>query len=280
MNAAITNPVNLIIIILGAFLGITLGIFLLFNKSAKNRANFYLGLLILFITLYFATGAFFRFDLLEKFPHIIGLQQVSGFIIGPMGYFYVRACTQKGFELKPILLLHFLPFVIDVLINAPFFMEDGATKIAYYQDFVQSGNLKQNSLVLILKSLSGIVYFSLAVNLILKYRNNLPNIASHIDETFHRWLLIFIIILGLPMIGLMGFVFTDFQRGVMMLSALGLFSLIIVVYMAVIIKPEYFMLFHIRCLFPNLLRRKSRNTKAQNCKKRKKKNISKNCKLI
>lgn len=43
MNATITNPFNLVLFILGTFLSVSLGLFLLFNKSAKNRANLYLG---------------------------------------------------------------------------------------------------------------------------------------------------------------------------------------------------------------------------------------------
>ena len=111
MNAAITNPVVLVILIIGTFLGLSLSFFLVLNKSAKNSANIYLGTLVFVIQLYFLTGFLFRFDLLEQFPHIIGLQNLVGFLFGPLSYLYVRASTQFGFQLKPILLLHFLPFL-------------------------------------------------------------------------------------------------------------------------------------------------------------------------
>jgi len=59
MNNEITNPVNLILIIIGLFLGLSLGIFLLFNNSAKNKANIYLGVLVLLSLTYFGPGFYF-----------------------------------------------------------------------------------------------------------------------------------------------------------------------------------------------------------------------------
>jgi len=123
MNETISNPINLIIIIIGVFLGLFLGFFLLFNKSTKNKANSYLGLLVLLSVTYFGAGFIYRFDLMEKFPHFIGLFKLVNFLIGPLTYFYVSACIQKGFKMRPVLWLHFLPFMIDLLVELPFFFQ-------------------------------------------------------------------------------------------------------------------------------------------------------------
>ena len=96
MNTAITNPINLILIIIGSFLGLSIGSFLLLNKSAKTKANLFLGVLVLAITTFFLPAFFYRFDLLPQVPHVIGLSNVVTFLIGPLAYLYVRACTQKA----------------------------------------------------------------------------------------------------------------------------------------------------------------------------------------
>jgi hypothetical protein len=95
MNAVITHPLNLIVNIIGCFLSLSLGFFLLFNK--KNRANFFLGVLILVYATYFITGFFDRFDLLMHLPHIIGIANVTSFLMGPISYLYVPA-RKKNFE--------------------------------------------------------------------------------------------------------------------------------------------------------------------------------------
>jgi len=103
MNATITNPVNLIIIVIGCFLGIFLGVFLLFNNSAKNKANIYLGILILLSLTYFGTGFIYRFEHNEYVPHFIGSHKLAQWSIGPLTYLYVAACTQEEFKMRPIM---------------------------------------------------------------------------------------------------------------------------------------------------------------------------------
>lgn len=240
MNAAITNPINLVIIIIGAFLGISLSLFLLFNESAKNRANLYLGALVLVITSYFIPAFLFRFDLLAQFPHSIGTQAVMQFLIGPLTYLYVRACTQKGFKMSALLCLHFLPFGFDLLYNIPFFIQGGEVKYAYYIRLITEGEMLNPYYVIILKTIHATIYFALAARLVFQYKKHLSNTASSIDTTFHRWVLFFLAILSMPVLGLMGFVFTEFQSYTVLIFLLSLFLFLIAVYVATLVKPELF----------------------------------------
>ena len=81
MNAYIDKPINLILIIIGTYLGIKLVTFLLGRKSVKNNSNIYLGIYVLVLLFYFITGLLFRLDLLEHFPHIVGVQSSFHFLI-------------------------------------------------------------------------------------------------------------------------------------------------------------------------------------------------------
>jgi len=60
-------------------------------------------------------------------------------LLGPIVYLYVRAATQKGFQMHPILWLHFLPAVLEFFRNAPFYFSSGAEKLAFYDYLVATG---------------------------------------------------------------------------------------------------------------------------------------------
>ena len=139
MNPAITNPINLILLILGTYLGIKLSVFLLKKSATKGSENRYLGLLVLAQIFPIFLGALYRFDRLSYFQHLIGFHTLWPFLIGPLAYLYVRACTQKDFSFRPILWLHFLPFVLEIVYTIPFLMMSGAEKLAFYEQFVQNG---------------------------------------------------------------------------------------------------------------------------------------------
>ena len=142
-------------------------------------------------------GVLYRFDVLSYLPHLIGLQTLFHFLVGPLAYFYVRACTQKKFEFRLILWLHLLPFLLDIFYNIPFFMLSASEKIASYEEFVLNGTLYSPPIFNLVKSIHGLIYFGLSLHLIQQYRKHLPNAASSIDKGFHRWLLFFIFIVCL-----------------------------------------------------------------------------------
>jgi len=127
------------ITLIGTSIGIYLGILLLFIKSAKNNANIYLAGLIWLMMWVMLPHFFYLLGLLETFPHIV-LSRVLTPIIGPLFYFYVRACTQKNFVFSPRLLLHFIPFLINLGYCFPFLLLDGESKIATYLYLNKSGS--------------------------------------------------------------------------------------------------------------------------------------------
>ncbi len=229
-----------VILALGTFLGLTLGAFLLINKSAKTTANRYLGLLILVIVTYFIPPVINRAGLADTMPHVLGIMKIAPFLLGPLAYLYVRACTQKGFELRPILYLHFIPFLIDIFHHLPFFMKTGAEKIETAQIFRETGDILEHPLWLAAKAVSMTIYFFLSARLILQYRKHLTNTVSNVDAYFHRWLLVFIFTLTIPFLGLIGYAITKFNGTGIFGVAVTLFPFILAIYFATLIKPELF----------------------------------------
>jgi len=250
MPTEIENPINLVLLIIGTFLSLSLGFFLLFNKSAKNRANLFLGALLLVIFTYFIPRFLLRFHLLATIPYFIGVSSFMGFLVGPFAYFYIRSCTQKGFQLRQKDWLHFIPFGIDFLSDVPQLLQSNSAKIDRYLDFVSNGALYELDWVLMLKSIHGVAYFVICTRLIFQYRKELNNKTSAIDTTFHRWILFFITMLALPIIAMLFYVYSDYQRIFITFALLCFFVFILAVYLAIIIKPELFHVFPHQLLIP------------------------------
>lgn len=239
MEVDIIQNIRFLFLVLGAFLGLTLGTFLLLNKSVKNKANRYLGILVWSITLFFMPRFLGLFGLLEYFPHVIGLARIIPFLFGPLTYLYVRACTQQGFEMRRILWLHFIPAVLMLLHCMPQLMVSGTEKLINHANFTRTG-VVDYPWVWLLKVIHPMIYFALSVQLILNYRQYVSNTSSYIDNAFHRWLLVFIFILALPIIGLLGFVFTKFGAFSIIMLAVGLVAFLFSIYIATLVKPELF----------------------------------------
>lgn len=251
MPKEIDYPINLLVIIIGVFLCLTLGGFLFFNKSAKNNANLFLGGLVVVFFAFFLQGFLYRFHLLDNFPYFIGWGSAALFLLGPFAYFYVRACIQKGFHLKPIDGLHFLPFLLGFLSSVPFFLKSTEERIAGYVDFVTNGNpLNEADWILLFKSLHGVVYFIISTRFILQYRKHLNNETSTIDTTFHRWMLFFIILLAFPVSTIFFYIHAEYHRIFIPLQLLSFFLLLLAIYLAALIKPELFHIFPHQMLIP------------------------------
>ncbi len=251
MNVVITNPINLIFVILGTYLGIKLSTFLINKSSTKSSENKYLGFLVLVQTLPIFFGAVYRFDLLPYIQHFIGVQTLWPFTLGPLAYFYVRACTQQDFSFRPMMWLHFLPLILEVIYIIPILGMTGTEKIAIYEQFVKDGKLITPPIISLLKSFHALIYFGISIYLIQQYRKHLPNAASSIDKGFHRWLLFFIIVLAIPILGTYIFVWAQYSRTYTILIWLcGVLTFFIAVDLAILLKPALFQTFPHQMLQP------------------------------
>ncbi len=249
MNRSI-NLASLLVII-GLFESLFIGIYLLFRKSIKYQANRYLGGLILTISIALIPGFFFRIGLLPEFPHTVHIHFVTLFLFGPLAYFYVRVCTQKGFKLKPKLLLHFIPAIIFLIYHLPFYMQSGEDKVSFFLHYFTTGDIGIPPWVILIRILQPVVYFFICIKLILDYKKHLANSTSVIDFTYHRWLIFFCGILLLPIITAFIFGLTGF-RYISVAANLSIFFIfIMMIHLAILIKPNLFNIFPHQMLLPD-----------------------------
>ena len=248
----LSRSINLIalISIIGSFEGLLMGIFLVFKKSVKFRANLWLGCLVLTVTSFILSGAVYRIGRLPDFPHVVHLHMVTILLMGPFAYLYVRSCTQKDFEIRPILWLHFLPALLALGYHLPFYLQGGEAKIIAFFKYFLEGDLGQPKIVSFLKVVHPMIYFVICIRLVLEYRKHLSNTASLIDVAFHRWLLIFCLVLLLPLFTVVFYVLSSFQLFSPTTFFTGLFIFILAVHIAAMVKPELFHPFPHQMLLP------------------------------
>ena len=231
---------NLILIVIGSFLGVTISLFLLTVKSIKSKANLFLGVYIFFITINLLQGFFFRFDWLEMMPHIVHLDFLYKSSAGALIYLYIRACTEKDFKMKPILWLHFIPLVLSCFYMFPWLMTSGEEKVAFYLKYIFELELGVAPWFLLSQATIVCVYLVFSFRLIQQYKKHLSNEASSIDHTYHRWLLFFALSTILPIVAMISWAVIGGNSLTIVLILTLIFLFILSVHLAIMLKPEIF----------------------------------------
>ena len=268
LNNPISNPITLLLLILCVALAIKHVIFLFGRKAEKDIANKILGVLAFIFLLFFLPAVLYRFDILDHFPHLIGVHSFVLFLIGPLTYFYVRSCTQEDFEMKPVLWIHFIPFIIDVFIGLPFLFQSGQEKLEFYYLFLVEGQLRGDEIVLISKVVHGLIYFGLSLQLVQHYRKYLPTTASYVDKIYHRWLAFFIVIISFPILALVVFYLTQFSLDYSKIVVVASGTVFLVVIdIAITYKPEIFQKFPQQMLSTESLKKKYENSNLDEAQK-------------
>ncbi|MGB0863048.1 MAG: helix-turn-helix domain-containing protein [Saprospiraceae bacterium] len=231
------------------------GIHLLFKKSVRYQANSYLGGLLLVVVTFLLPGMLFLLGILEQFIHVVHIHFFTFLIFGPLAYFYIRACTQKDFKLKPKLWLHFIPALVGLLYFVPFYLQSGSEKFIAFVTWRETGSMGVPPWIMLIRLLHPIIYFIICIQLVLTYRKHLDNTTSYIDFIFHRWLLYFSVILLLPIFGAIVIVFSTNIVGYQLNVATAIFSLMLIfaisIRIAILVKPSLFHVFPHQMLIPN-----------------------------
>ncbi|MBN1534482.1 MAG: AraC family transcriptional regulator [Spirochaetes bacterium] len=71
----------------------------------------------------------------RQFPHLLFVHFPVEMLIGAVGYFYGRALVEGRVRFTYRNILLFLPFIVSLITLLPFFLMNGATKLAVYQSY-------------------------------------------------------------------------------------------------------------------------------------------------
>ncbi|MBB4801073.1 AraC-like DNA-binding protein [Flavobacterium nitrogenifigens] len=159
---------------------------ILTSKKNKSEADKILALWLFFTGFHlFLYYLHYKKDF-TSFPFLLGFELPMPLLQGPFLYLYTSALTNQNPHRK-YNWLHFLPFVIAVLVLMPFFTLSFQEKLTVFQN---DGKGYEN-LILILYSailISGIAYALLSLQKLSKHRKNISDQFSFNEKINLRWL--------------------------------------------------------------------------------------------
>ncbi len=229
-----------LISVIAAFLSISLGTFLLFIKSKQNRANRYLGLLLLIYALFFIPILFDVLGILDEFPHVIRLNFFSGTLVGPLTFLYCKASIQKDYLSLKKYYYHFIPFLLSIPVFVPTLIKTGEEKLAIYNKVITTGQAPGSNLIIIIMAIFTISYTVFSINMVSQYLKHVKNSSSSIDPSFHRWLLFLSISLLFPIIAVLIITISSAKVILIVTAAFTIASFIFIVYITLTLKPKFF----------------------------------------
>jgi len=175
------------LLILGAAQGLFLAV-LLATKQTNSTANRILAVAMSAFSLFIFTGVYYAREYYYAFPHFIGVSVPLIFLFGPILYLYARTVSEGGHAFRKTWLLHFVPFLLVTLYLAPFFLQDGASKIEFLHTLMQAGPPRYLVVIQQLQYPHGILYVLLTIGLLRRHRARLRENFSSLERINLLWL--------------------------------------------------------------------------------------------
>lgn len=234
-------------LVIGVFLGLSLAAFLLLRRSGGNKANPFLGAIVLLYAIFLTPGCLEAARLLERIPHFANVGSFLFPLLGPLIYFYVRTTIQRAPRLRPLDGLHLVPFLIFLALDWRFIVLNGTEKYAIFERLIYEGVYPYPRWETLVKLALMIGYYVVSVRLILVYREHLRLNSSHAGSLHHRWLLFFSSALLVPLFVSAVVILTGYDFFSVRLYAFSFVFFNVVVHLATLYRPSLFQ------PFPNLM---------------------------
>ena len=176
-----------IIILIGIVQGIFIGTLLVTRKNGNRHADKIFGILFFNFSINMLYYFFHSIDLFSKYPHLLKTTFPISFLYGPLLYFYAKMQTDSSFRINRKQLLHFIPFILTIISNIPFYVQSAQFKLDFYH---QEGIIKNwleavQSITLIIQ-LS--IYLVINRRIINNHIQKMKYSVSFIDKVNLRWL--------------------------------------------------------------------------------------------
>ena len=179
-------PFSLSVILTGAL--ISQGIFaaiLLFFQRKNPLANRYLAFLLLTFSLWLIDSFFRVSTIYEQNANYYYLPIYFSLAFGPLIYFYTKSLTEGGLPFKVRYLWHFVPVALQV--GLYIFLQ--VQSYEFRRDFwFEVHRPYTYRIEFILTFFSLLIYLSLSIGLLKKYRNYIRNAFSEISRINLNWL--------------------------------------------------------------------------------------------
>lgn len=181
--------VNLFIVfaLLGVGQAIFLALLLLSFRQKDQLPNFLLSILLIDFSIGLLGTTLGASGYYEEWPHLIRVAEPFVFMYGPLLYLYVRALTKNPVNWRSV--LHFIPFLLALILTIPFFLKSGAEKIAFVDSYFKQSDLIPEAFGFVTVRLFHLLaYILLSFYLLKKYKSQLQEQFSNIEQISFDWL--------------------------------------------------------------------------------------------
>jgi len=161
-------------------------VIILTSKKNKSEADKILALWLLFTGFHLILFYLHFNNEYLKFPFLLGFEIPMPLVQGPFLYLYTSALTKQN-RYKKYNLLHFLSFVIAIILLIPFFELSFEEKITIYKNEGR-GYEQLLSFLYVAIVLSGILYALMSLQKLSQHRKNITKQFSFTEKINLRWL--------------------------------------------------------------------------------------------
>lgn len=127
------------------YFGSLLGTLMIFISIVFMKGNRYVHINLIFVllicTLVVFIGTLGYSGKIQYFPYLIRIDSPLHFLFGPAVYLFTLSCLKSDFKYRKLHLLHFLPFVINLIQFLPFYLSPIEAKLNYYEDLMAGGSI-------------------------------------------------------------------------------------------------------------------------------------------
>ena len=176
-----------IITLLGAVQGLILTGVLAVRRTNRT-ANRVLAVAVLIFSIYLATSVYHAAGLVQRFPHFFGVAYPMPLLFGPLVYLYAVTASDRSRRLTRWDALHFVPFVLTIIVGLPIYLMSGPEKIAFYQALQRGEEALMIRLTDPLKLVSGVTYTVATLLFLRRHRARTKENYSSLEHVNLQWL--------------------------------------------------------------------------------------------
>lgn len=128
-----------LILLTGSLQGVILAAVLL-SRRYHRKANRIFAIFLCLISFHLILAAFDEQSFFNRFPHLLHITWVMPLLYGPLVILFFRRISLINPSFKVVELLFFIPFLVSLVIQLPFFLQPAQLKLDYINDFSRSVN--------------------------------------------------------------------------------------------------------------------------------------------
>ncbi|MEQ8302031.1 MAG: helix-turn-helix domain-containing protein [Cyclobacteriaceae bacterium] len=155
--------------IIGACQGILLASTILFLRRGPQRANLFLGLLILTFSFYVLEFALYWTNFFYEYPIFIFATVSFPLLFGPLLYFYARELSKLQQRVTIKAAAHLIPFALYILYLLPEYLSGPEARLDIFTNSIRSGEPNFDTtfyLIKVIRVVQLLIYLGLTIRLV------------------------------------------------------------------------------------------------------------------